>query len=109
VVTGFFLILLFSFVIPIVRYRVGSWTPAMLALSVVDAVIWIGFTAIVAANWPIINPALGEEVDPGGTWWEASGDANLAILAVVVIVSAIDLWDAWQGYREAQTSQMAAA
>jgi len=75
----------------------------MFALSVIESVIWIGFTAIVAYGWPIVNPALGQELDPGGDWWEKGGDANLIILAVVVISSGIDLWDAWKGYREAQT------
>jgi hypothetical protein len=102
VVAGFFAVLLLSLVAPIIRYRVGTWTTGMVGLVAIESAAWIGFTAIVAFGWPIINPALGEEIDPGGTWWEKGGDANLLILAVVVISSGIDLWDAWKGYREAQ-------
>jgi hypothetical protein len=98
-VVGFFALVALSIESPIARYMRGYWTRPMLVLEALDSAFWIVYMIALAASAPIINPEFAERVDPGSTWWETGGTANVLIAVSVIVVSLQTAWEAWTGHR----------
>lgn len=101
-VTGFYVLLVLSIVLAIVRYVTGYWTRPMVVLTVIDSVLWTIYVIALASTQQIFNEELARRIDTNtnADWWETGGSANWIAAVIVIAINVWEVWEAWQGSRE---------
>ncbi len=83
-----------------VKYRAGSWSPALATVNVALAALFAAPVVYLAASDKLLNPAAAAEIQEGAPGF----DPGTASTIIVVVSLAICVWDSVDGWRKARSA-----